>query len=89
MCKFYRIASKGLQATSIQIVHEPFDCPSYIKIWNEWTQFFLDGAYISVKFLRTRPISRVCVLNSLYRFVYILKKNNLLALWVYYNARQI
>ena len=28
MCKFYRIASNSLQAT--QIVHELFDCPSYI-----------------------------------------------------------
>ena len=28
MCKFYRIASTSLQA--IQIVHEIFDCPSYI-----------------------------------------------------------
>ena len=29
MCKFYRIASNGLQ--TIQIVHELFDCPSYIS----------------------------------------------------------
>ena len=28
MCKFYRIASNSLQA--IQIVHELFDCPSYV-----------------------------------------------------------
>ena len=28
MCKFYRIKSNSLQA--IQIVHELFDCPSYI-----------------------------------------------------------
>ena len=28
MCKFYRIASNFLQA--IQIVHELFDCPSYV-----------------------------------------------------------
>ena len=27
MCKFYRIASNGLQA--IQVVHELFDCASY------------------------------------------------------------
>ena len=53
--------------------------------WSEWTfrrntsnigwsgHFFLDGVYINVKLLRTKPVSRVCRLNALYRFVYIFK----------------
>ena len=30
MCKFYQIASNSLQV--IHIVHEHFDCPSYISV---------------------------------------------------------
>ena len=43
------------------------------QILAEVDNFFLDGVYISVKLLRTRPVSRVCRLNALYRFVNIFK----------------